>query len=134
MEMNRKQFLILATAMVAGCRSANFGGGSNATQEERVVDAGPVGNYAVDGLYAGFRDQGFFVIREGTKLFALAAICTHRKCKLTALQDHSFYCDCHGSTFDPDGKVTEGPAKRDLPVLPSFMNESGRLFVKVPAG
>ncbi len=28
--------------------------------------------------------------------------------------DRSFYCKCHGSTFDAEGRVTHGPAKRDL--------------------
>jgi Rieske Fe-S protein len=134
MEMNRKQFLLLATAMVAGCRSANYGGHPRPPQPERMVDAGPIGNYAADGLYASFRDQGFFVIRRGPKLSVLSAVCTHRQCRLNALQDRSFYCACHGSTFDPDGKVTEGPATRDLPMLLSFTNENGRLMVKVPAG
>jgi len=134
MEMDRKQFLLLAAAAVAGCSSANFGGNSGPPRPERLVDAGPIGNYAADGLYAGFRDQGFFVVRRGPKLFVLTAICTHRKCKLNASPDRSFYCDCHGSTFDPNGRVTEGPATRDLPVLPSFTNEAGRLLVKVPAG
>jgi Rieske Fe-S protein len=133
MEMNRKQFLLLATAMVAGCRSANYGGNPRPPQPERLVDAGPIGHYAADGLYTGFRDQGFFVIRQGPKLFVLSAVCTHRHCKLNALQNRSFYCDCHGSTFNPNGKVTEGPATRDLPILSWFTNESGRLVVKTPA-
>ena len=79
----------------------------------------------------GFRDQGFFVIRNGEKLIALSAICTHRKCRLFAEPNRSFYCKCHGSTFDPAGKVTSGPAKRDLPILPVFVNEKGQLLVTV---
>jgi len=131
MNMNRRQFLMLtAAAMTAGCRTGN-GDGVMAAQPERVVDAGPVGNYAANGVYAGFRDQGFFVIRNGDKLFALSAICTHRRCKLTAEPDRSFHCKCHGSTFNPGGKVTLGPAKRDLPVLPMSVNANGRLLVTV---
>ena len=95
------------------------------------MDAGPAGNYAADGVYGNFRDQGFFVIRKGGKLFALSAICTHRKCKLIGKSDRSFYCKCHGSTFDPGGKVTLGPAKRNLPMLPVFVNEKGQLLVTV---
>lgn len=102
--------------------------------EERVVDAGPVHDYAANGVYSRFRDQGFFVIRNGAKLVVLTAICTHKKCKLTAESDRSFSCDCHGSTFDPNGKVTEGPAKRDLPSLASFTNDKGHLMVKVSNG
>ncbi len=133
--MNRRQFLALATvaAVGTGCDTAENGGGA-ATGEARTLDAGPVANYAADGVYGGFRDQGFFVFRHGEKLAALSSYCTHRKCKLTAEPDRSFYCKCHGSTFDPDGNVTTGPAKRNLPELPSLVDEHGRLLVKVSEG
>ena len=97
-----------------------------------MIDAGPLTNYAADGVYDGFRDLGFFVIRKGEKLTALSSYCTHQKCKLKAEHDHSFYCRCHGSTFDPGGKVTEGPATRNLPTIPTI-SEKGHLLVKVPA-
>jgi len=124
--INRRQFLILAAAGVAAPKAVE----GNPTAD-RLVDAGPVSNYAVEGLYSGFRDQGFFVIRSGAKLIALSAYCTHRKCKLRAESDHSFYCNCHGSTFDPNGKLTEGPAKRDLAALPTTASPKGHLLVKV---
>ena len=127
MKINRRQFLILTAGVVAGCKT----GDNPDAKEERSVNAGLVSNYAADGIYNHFRDQGFFVIRKDGKLFALSAFCTHRKCKLTAEPDRSFYCKCHGSTFDPGGHVTEGPATRDLPMLPAFVNEQGQLMVKV---
>src|SRR5258707_10506076 len=99
---------------------------------QRVVNAGLASNYAADGVYTDFGDRGFFVVRRGDKLFALSAICTHRKCKLAAEPDRSFYCKCHGSTFDPVGHVTKGPAKRDLPMFSTSMNEQGQLVVTVP--
>jgi|SRR5579871_29270 len=130
--MSRRQFLVVATAaLLTGCQSMSDSGSSAAPHAERVVDAGPVSNYAADGVYEKFHDAGFFVVRKGDKLCALSSYCTHRKCKLTTDPDHSFYCPCHGSTFSPDGKVTEGPATRDLPVLPSFTDETGELFVRV---
>jgi Rieske Fe-S protein len=125
--ISRRQFLILTAGVVAGCKT----GGVPAANEEQTVNAGAVSNYDADGIYNNFRNQGFFVIRKGDKLFALSAICTHRKCKLTAEPDRSFYCKCHGSTFDPGGHVTDGPAKRDLPILPTITNEQGQLIVKV---
>jgi Rieske Fe-S protein len=130
MNMNRRQFLLLTAGIVAGCKTVDNGGGSIAG-EERIINAGAVGNYAADGVYNNFRDEGFFVVRQGDKLFALSSYCTHRKCKLAAEPDRSFYCKCHGSTFDPTGHVTKGPAKRDLPVLPAFANAHGRWLVKV---
>jgi len=133
MEMNRKQFLIRAATLAAGVPGVHLAGGTQTSKGERLVNAGPAASFEADGLYDGFRDEGFFLIRQGGKLFALSAICTHRRCKLTAERDHSFSCRCHGSTFDPNGKVTEGPATRDLPVLHSFTNENCQLLVVVPA-
>jgi Rieske Fe-S protein len=131
--MNRRQFLIFAAAaVVTGWKSLGDADGATVAHGERVVNAGPVGKYAADGLYDGFRDQGFFVVRQGKKLCALSSFCTHRKCKLEAEPDRSFSCPCHGSTFDPKGKVTQGPARRDLPMLPALTNETGQLLVSVP--
>lgn len=119
----------LAAAVLTGPGVLDSARGTSAG---RVVDAGPASRYGPDGVYDHFRDQGFFVIRKGKRLLALSAFCTHRKCKLTAEPDRSFYCECHGSTFDPNGKVTAGPAKRDLPMFPVVVNESGHLLVEVP--
>jgi Rieske Fe-S protein len=130
MIINRREFLILTAAFAAGCSSME-NAAAPAAGRERVVNAGTVNDYAADGVYAAFRDQGFFVIRRGEKLFALSSICTHRKCKLDAEPDHSFHCPCHGSAFNPAGQVTRGPARRNLPLLATAINENGQLLVTV---
>jgi Rieske Fe-S protein len=124
-DIRRRDFLILAASVLAGSKAeAN-------PASERVVDVGPASNFAKDGVYAAFETQGFFIVRKGSQLLALSAFCTHRRCKLAAQSDRSFYCRCHGSTFDPNGKVTEGPAKRDLSQLSITVNEKGNVLVKV---
>jgi Rieske Fe-S protein len=129
--MNRRDFILVSAAAAAatGCQGMG-GGGAPTTGGEQTFDAGPMADYSADGVYPNFRDLGFFIVRRGGKLEALSSICTHRQCKLTAEADQSFYCHCHGSTFDPNGKVTEGPATRDLPVLTMSTN-GGHLMVKV---
>ena len=84
---------------------------------ESVVDAGQLNEFSKDGVYDGHRDEGFFVIRRDDHLFALSSICTHKGCKVRAQEDGSYMCKCHGSTYDRDGKVTKGPAPKDLPRL-----------------
>jgi Rieske Fe-S protein len=126
--MNRRQFLLLAAACAAASNPQSVHARSPA---EQMIDAGLLSNYAAEGLYENFRDLGFYLIRKGDNLIALSSNCTHRKCRLKAEKDHSFYCKCHGSTFDPSGKVTEGPATRDLPAFPT-KNEKGHLLVRVP--
>jgi len=132
MIISRRQFLLLTAGLATGCQAVNDDRHATDSQA-RTVNAGPVGNFAKAGVYHNFRDLGFFVIRRGDQLFALSAICTHRKCKLTAEPDQSYYCPCHGSTFDSTGHVTEGPARRNLPVLSTTTNEQGQLMVVVPA-
>ena len=125
-DIRRREFLILVAAALPGPKTV-----AKTASAERVVDAGPTSDYSSDGVYARFRDQGFFVIRRGKELIALSALCTHRNCKLSSEPDRSFYCKCHGSAFDPNGKATEGPARRDLPILTTVTNEKGHLLVRV---
>ncbi len=127
--MDRRTFLILGAAFTTGCVAAPGGATLAAADRGRVVNAGPAAQYLADGVYARFRDRGFFIVRRGAILFAVSAICTHRKCKLEAEADKSFYCPCHGSRFDGDGKVTAGPARRNLPVFTVATDERGDLLV-----
>jgi Rieske Fe-S protein len=130
--MDRRTFLILGATFAAGCATVPGGARLNAGSET-TVNAGPAGQYLADGVYARFRDRGFFIVRRGANLFALSAICTHRRCKLDAQPDKTFQCPCHGSTFSADGIVTEGPARRDLPVFTVSTDAKGDLVVTLPA-
>jgi Rieske Fe-S protein len=125
--VNRRRFLFLTTGAVAaaGCESVNT------APQARVVDAGPASHFAADGVYADFRDAGFFIIRKNGKLTVLSSICTHRRFKLEAEAGRTFYCARHGSRFDADGVVTEGPATRALPAFSTSTDENGHLLVHV---
>ena len=129
MNLNRREFVVLTSGLAAGCAVEGGGADSPATLVAVPVDAGPAADYTADGVYDRFKRQGFFVVRQGGRLFALSSNCTHRRCPIKAEPDRSFYCKCHGSTFSPEGHVKEGPATRDLPVLPSAINGQGRLIV-----
>jgi Rieske Fe-S protein len=129
MDMNRRQFVLLAAATCAGC--AAQGGGTAGEPVTRVVDAGPINLYAEDGVYDHFRHQGFFLVREIGALTVLSSDCTHRNCPLRALPDRTFSCRCHGSHFSEQGTVVRGPATRNLPQFPSTVNDSQHLIVQV---
>ena len=128
MSICRREFLMLTAAAVGGSALDLLASGPAQT-----VDAGPAGNFAADGVYDTYKDIGFFIVRRGGQLYALSSICTHRNVTLKAESDCTFYCKRHGSTFSPNGQVTKGPAKHNLPVLSTSVNESGHLLVKVPA-
>jgi Rieske Fe-S protein len=81
--------------------------------EFKSVDEIPAGHGAVmrEGLskIAVYRDPAGKVHRH-------SAICTHLQCVVQwNPTEKSWDCPCHGSRFDPDGKVLMGPAIDDLP-------------------
>lgn len=116
--MNRRKFLIVAAAAVAGvCRSKIAHAKAFQSSADDVVDAGPLTQFAADGVFEQFREQGFFIIRRHKKLFVLSSVCTHKGCKVRAQPDQSYLCKCHKSRFSPDGVVLNGPAARNLPRL-----------------
>ena len=64
---------------------------------------------AIDGeKCAAFRD-------EAGQVHLLSPVCPHLGCDVRWNgEESSWDCPCHGSRFDPKGKVLNGPARRDL--------------------
>jgi len=71
-------------------------------------------------------------------IVAYSKICTHAGCAIALYRKPTFppvqprpalVCPCHYSTFDPatGGTVLFGPAGRDLPQLPLYVDRRGRL-------
>ena len=60
---------------------------------------------------------------------ALWMKCTHQGSELQAAGDH-LYCTSHGSEFDKMGKVSQGPAEKNLRTFPvSIMND--KIFIEL---
>jgi glycine/D-amino acid oxidase-like deaminating enzyme/nitrite reductase/ring-hydroxylating ferredoxin subunit len=60
------------------------------------------------GRMACYRD-------EDGSMHAVSPTCTHLGCEVTFnTAERTWDCPCHGSRFDIDGRVLEGPAVRDL--------------------
>lgn len=63
-------------------------------------------------------------IRTGdSKFIALNITCTHKKCDVE-YNGSGFECPCHGSTYDKSGKVTNGPATKNLKSYKTSYNEA----------
>ncbi|HEU5144910.1 MAG TPA: FAD-dependent oxidoreductase [Dermatophilaceae bacterium] len=62
---------------------------------------------------AGYRD-------DAGVLHAVSSRCTHLGCQVAwNAAERTWDCPCHGSRFDPDGDLLEGPARRPLEVKPT---------------
>ena len=63
---------------------------------------------------------------------ALSSICTHQSCLITGFDtsNEQFICPCHGSMFDVNGKVTQGPAGSPLTKYQTQLNGT-QLTIKV---
>ena len=53
---------------------------------------------------------------SGNTFNALSSVCTHQGCIVNGFDSGSgqFVCPCHGSRYDVNGKVTQGPAAAPL--------------------
>lgn len=58
-------------------------------------------------------DSRLFVVRQGGSFHVISAVCTHLGCTVKKVGE-GFNCPCHGSKFDPAGRVLTGPAPRPL--------------------
>ncbi|TQJ41048.1 glycine/D-amino acid oxidase-like deaminating enzyme [Arthrobacter sp. SLBN-112] len=57
---------------------------------------------------------------EAGGIHAVSAICTHLGCTVGFNRgERTWDCPCHGSRFDVDGRVIQGPATEDLPQQPA---------------
>jgi Rieske Fe-S protein len=48
----------------------------------------------------------------------LSSVCTHAGCNVSAIVDGAIDCPCHGSKFNLDGTVANGPATKPLETKP----------------
>lgn len=69
-----------------------------------------------------------YLIREEGGFYALSAVCTHLGCTTSAM-DWGYRCPCHGSQFDPTGRVLRGPAVRPLDWFQLVLSPDGQLAV-----
>jgi Rieske Fe-S protein len=62
-------------------------------------------------------------------LLALSLLCTHVCCVCTYdPTSERIYCPCHGSVFDANGNVLQGPASSPLPQVQLRIDSAGNVF------
>jgi len=90
---------------------------------------GPPDDYPVNSV-TYIADQQVYVVRTAMGFVAESAICTHLGC-ITQWKPEldQIACPCHGSRFNRDGTVAQGPAPRPLSHFGIRLTPDGNLLV-----
>ncbi|MBC7972100.1 MAG: Rieske 2Fe-2S domain-containing protein [Verrucomicrobia bacterium] len=100
-----------------------------------LTSAQPGTRLAVKGL--ADPALAYLVITDGPRIaeYAISTTCTHLGCTVAWKADQNrFICPCHGSQYDNQGRVVQGPARRNLGLLTVVVKQNQvRLVGRAPA-
>jgi menaquinol-cytochrome c reductase iron-sulfur subunit len=69
------------------------------------------------------------VKKSASEAVVYSPLCTHLSCRYNwNNNEQQFFCPCHGSVFDSQGKAVAGPAPRGLDTL-QYKIDDGELYV-----
>jgi ubiquinol-cytochrome c reductase iron-sulfur subunit len=68
----------------------------------------------------------------GGEWLVVSGLCTHASCPVQPGLGRygGFQCFCHGSAYDLSGRVRQGPAKRNLPVVPHALRGASMVLIR----
>jgi nitrite reductase/ring-hydroxylating ferredoxin subunit len=100
----------------SGSAGGASGGGGSATGDAAASKSlGSTSQIPVGGGLV-FKEQEIVVTQPSKGEFkAFSAICTHQGCPVGDVSGGTINCPCHGSKFNLDGTVANGPATAPLP-------------------
>jgi Rieske Fe-S protein len=105
-----------STDSSAAAPAGSAGGGGSGTTKTSDV---PVGGGVIIAAPAVVITQP-----SAGEFKAFTAICTHKGCTVSSVENNEILCPCHGSKFSgTDGSVIQGPAT--APLAPAAITVSG---------
>jgi cytochrome b6-f complex iron-sulfur subunit len=123
MNNQRRTFLkILAAGPLVACS-----GNSGAPAQFGDVSAGNV-SAATVGQLTVVSGAPAILARDEQGLYAMTITCTHQGCDVDP-SGSTLYCPCHGSRFDSNGKVLQGPAGSPLVHFSVTLDATGEITV-----
>ena len=132
--MNRRDFFEKLTKGVLGATGAVIAGEaaamvshSSKTTIAHAVTAGSPGDYLPNSL-TYIETAQVWLGRDALGFYALDAHCTHLGC-LIKHDSEKFACPCHGSAFQENGAVINGPTARPLRYLLVELNGYNHLLI-----
>ncbi len=130
METRRSFFRTLAAATAGACLAPRT---SNALSPANTwISVGKIEGFPLNSTQVLFNEP--VIIRHAEDGFkAWSSLCTHMQCPVLWNEtSRCFECGCHGSVFDSEGRVVNGPAEAPLPSL-HVKTEGGMLWVRKEA-
>ena len=123
MQNPRRRFLkVLAATPLWACS-----GNSGAPASFGAVSAGNVSATQV-GTLSVVPGAPAILARDDNGLYAMTITCTHEGCDV-APSGTTLYCACHGSRFDNNGAVLQGPAGAPLVHFAVTVDPTGAITV-----
>lgn len=137
--MDRRTFVRRISSVAAGagcavlttaCAGLPYVAGTPVSRGIRVLKSDLDGlDYAL--LETGMDGPPIFLSRSDEGFEAVSTRCTHRGCSV-APESGVLACPCHGSRFQFDGTLLEGPASRPLDSF-RVEEEADQLIILIPA-
>lgn len=129
-DLLKKAAVVAAAAGACLCCGPVGSALADDTASAAGLDVGPLSDYAKDGIVNKFeKPNKVLIVRTDGRLFAETSVCTHKGCSLTARDDQTLYCRCHGSVFTVHGTVDTGPAQRSLARYAISLNDDKHVIV-----
>lgn len=80
---------------------------------QKVIKVSDYPDLATAGGYTMISSRVIVIRVSSSNFITLNVTCTHKHCAVD-YDGESFTCPCHGSEYDKRGKVTHGPATKNL--------------------
>jgi len=135
----RRRFVVASGTTLAGALTGCGGGGSSPSAPSTPATPPPISGEiriplmgigetatATANLVGGLQTPLAVTRLSATQVVAVSRICTHMQCTvaLPASPGGTLDCPCHGSRFQTNGQVVNGPAPRALFQFPARIEGS----------
>lgn len=119
------------------------GGGTSTSSSTGTGSCGPLppgfsvgelSHFGVLGVY-GILKTTILIGRDADGLYALSSLCSHLGCDLNThgtINETGLLCMCHGSKYDSEGNVLNGPAAKPLKAYGLALGCDDKLYVDFP--
>jgi cytochrome b6-f complex iron-sulfur subunit len=105
--------LTLTALDITKLMAKSFDTDSNDNVVEKVIKLSDYPDLASVGGYTMITSKVIVIRVSSSNFIALNITCTHKHCEVD-YDGSSFTCPCHGSEYSKYGKVTNGPATKNL--------------------